>query len=100
MTYTEIFEKLHEVALNPKAQLDAYLAQGKKGAKYCAEEYGNNGKGNGYTKALYKEHVPILGHDFYYIFAESLKGHGCLLNVRGFLFTQVNRQSHKALPVD
>jgi len=38
MTYTEIFEKLHEVALNPKAQMDAYLAQGKK-VVLCAPVY-------------------------------------------------------------
>ena len=38
MTYTEIFNKLHEVALNPKAQMDAYLAAGKK-VVLCAPVY-------------------------------------------------------------
>ena len=30
MTTNELFAKLHEAAANPQAQMDKYLAQGKK----------------------------------------------------------------------
>ena len=38
MTTNELFAKLHEVAVNPKAQMDKYLAQGKK-IVLCAPVY-------------------------------------------------------------
>ena len=38
MTTNEVFAKLHEVAANPKAQMDKYLAQGKK-IVLCAPVY-------------------------------------------------------------
>ena len=38
MTTNELFAKLHEVAVNPKAQMDSYLAQGKK-IVLCAPVY-------------------------------------------------------------
>ena len=38
MTTNELFAKLHEAAANPKAQMDKYLAQGKK-IVLCAPVY-------------------------------------------------------------
>ncbi len=57
----------------------AHLAQSKESAKYCAEEYGDKRQRDGYAETLDKEYIPILGHYFCYVFAESLKGHGILL---------------------
>ena len=38
MTVNELFAKLHEVAANPRAQMDRYLAEGKK-IVLCAPVY-------------------------------------------------------------